>query len=64
MRPVMECINCRCIFCIAAELCDSCDGDDDGGGKPTIHLVIVPLHVIFISGNTIVLVTDIILVIL
>ena len=55
MRPV-ECFNCICVA-------DN-SGDDDGGGMPTIHLVIVPLHVIFISGNTIVLVTDIILVIL
>ena len=54
MRPV-ECFNCICIA-------DN-SGDDDGG-KPTIHLVIVPLHVIFISGNTILLVTGITLVIL
>ena len=56
MRPV-EFFNFNCI-CVAD------DSGDDGGGMPTIQLVIVPLHVTFISGNTIVLVTDIILVIL
>ena len=48
MRSV-ERLNCKCITC--------------DGKLPTNQLVMIPLHVIFISGNTLVSVTGITLVI-